>query len=300
MTFVLTLASPRTAPGLDDDTLDAVRGALSSAGFQTDTPRWLDPGIACDVPVDTGDGAAVEAAKRQALGERPVDLCVQPTEGRRKALLIADMDSTMITVECIDELADFLDKKAEVSIITEKAMRGELDFEAALTERVRLLTGLGRDSLEKAYQERVTFTPGGAELVATMRAHGAFTALVSGGFTFFTDRVAEKLGFDWSQANELVFDQNGQSLSGDVKSPILGREAKRQALQSLLKQRDLDAGAALAVGDGANDLAMIETAGLGVAFHAKPRVAEQANARIDHGDLTTLLYFQGFTRDEFA
>jgi phosphoserine phosphatase len=228
----------------------------------------------------------------------PIDVCVVPVEGRRKALLIADMDSTIIQQECIDEMADILGLKPRIAAITERAMRGEIPFEAALTERLALLAGLAEGDLQRVFDERITLMPGAPTLVATMRAGGAFTALVSGGFSFFTSRVAAAVGFDVNRANTLeVVDGR---LTGRVVGPILGREAKLTALEHYRGEHGLAAAATMAVGDGANDLAMIKAAGLGVAYRAKPLVAEQAHAGIAHGDLRALLFLQGYARSEFV
>jgi phosphoserine phosphatase len=223
---------------------------------------------------------------------------VQPQAFRRKKLLLADMDSTMIEQECVDELADFAGLKARVAAITERAMRGEIEFEPALGERVALLKGLPVSVVDEVLKKRITPTPGGRELVATMRAHGAYTCLISGGFTLFTNAVAAMLGFQENRANELIV-ENGK-LTGGVREPILGRAAKLATLIELRESFDLDDIDTLAVGDGANDLDMIQHAGFGVAYHAKLAVAAVAAARIDHGDLTALLYAQGYRRDEFV
>jgi phosphoserine phosphatase len=245
-----------------------------------------------------GDLAALHAAAKAATEGLPVDFAVIPAEGRRKRLLIADMDSTIINVECLDELADFAGVKAQVSEITERAMRGELLFEGALRERVGMLKGLSTDALRACYDDRVRLNPGARTLVATMAAHGARCALVSGGFTFFTSRVAEAAGFHLNRANTLI-EADGK-LTGQVGDPILGKEAKLAALQEETAVLGLTPADALAVGDGANDLAMIEAAGLGVAYRAKPIVAAQAHAKVDHADLTALLYFQGYKAAEFV
>jgi phosphoserine phosphatase len=208
------------------------------------------------------------------------------------------MDSTMIGQECIDELADFAGMKAHVAAITERAMRGEIEFEPALRERVALLKDLPASAVDEVLAKRITLTPGGRELVATMRAHGAYACLVSGGFTLFTSAVAAKIGFQENRANELVV-RDGK-FTGEVKEPILGRAAKLATLVDLMESFDLDDIDSVVVGDGANDLAMIQAAGLGVAYHAKPAVAAAAAARIDHGDLTALLYAQGYRREEFV
>jgi phosphoserine phosphatase len=237
-------------------------------------------------------------AVKAAVGDRPVDFAVQPAENRRKRLLIADMDSTIINVECLDELADFAGVKDKVSEITERAMRGELAFEGALRERVGMLKGLSADALQACYDDRVKLNPGARTLVQTMAAHGARCALVSGGFTFFTSRAALAAGFHLNRANTLI--EDGGLLTGEVGDPILGKEAKLAALQEETAALGVTPAEALAVGDGANDLAMIEAAGLGVAYRAKPIVAAQAHAKVDHADLTALLYFQGYKAAEFV
>jgi phosphoserine phosphatase len=228
----------------------------------------------------------------------PVDICIQPVAGRRKRLLLADMDSTIINVECLDELADFAGLKAEISEITERAMRGELAFEGALRERVGMLKGLAASALQLAYDERVRLNPGARTLVRTMAKNGARCVLVSGGFTFFTTRVAEAAGFHANRANTLI--EADGALTGQVGEPILGKEAKLAALKEEAAGIGAPLSATLAVGDGANDLAMIDSAGLGVAYRAKPVVAAQADAKVDYADLTALLYFQGYCVDEFV
>jgi len=256
-------------------------------------------GIACDIAVPDGmEAASAEAALRDALSGLPLDLAVHPAEGRRKTILIADMDSTMIDQECIDELAAEVGLKDHVSAITRRAMNGEIAFEPALRERVALLKGLPLAVIDKVIAERITLTSGGRQLVATMRKHGAWTALVSGGFTLFTGPVAERLGFDEHQSNTLLAD--GGVLAGTVGDPVLGREAKADALRAIATRLGVTPADALAVGDGANDLAMIDIAGMGVALHAKPTVAAQARFRVDHGDLTALLYLQGYSSADFA
>ncbi len=246
-----------------------------------------------------GEGVAqVRAAAEAALAQTRVDLCAQPWDGRRKRLLIADMDSTIIGCECIDELADFAGVKDKVSEITERAMRGELDFEGALRERVAMLKGLPLGDLQRAYDERVRLNAGARTLVRTMSANGGRAVLVSGGFTYFTSRVAQAAGFADNRANTLI--EAGEALAGTVGEPILGREAKLAALREEAAGLGIELSQALAVGDGANDLAMIEAAGLGVAYRAKPIVAAQADAKVDHADLTALLYFQGYRAEEFV
>ena len=255
---------------------------------------WIDEGVAADIAFADAPDAA-----RAALGDLvSTDVVVQPNVGRRKKLLIADMDSTMITVECIDELADYAGIKDQVSAVTEAAMRGELDFEGALDARVALLAGLSEDVIEQCLAERVTIMPGAKALVRTMRAQGATAILVSGGFTRFAEPVAREIGFDRAVANRLLID-NGL-LTGKVARPIVGADAKLANLNAAIDALGIESFATLAVGDGANDLKMIEAAGLGVAYHAKPIVAAAAGARIDHGDLTTLLYAQGYSRAAWA
>jgi phosphoserine phosphatase len=244
------------------------------------------------------DLATAADAARDLVAGKPIDVAQVPLANRRKRLLIADMDSTMIEQECIDELADAVGIKAEVAAITARAMNGELDFTQALRTRVELLKGLPRARMEEVRRERISFAPGGRALVQTMKAYGAYTSLVSGGFTFFADFIGKRIGFDEAMANILDFD--GDVLAGTVSDPILGREAKLSRLQTLAAFHDIPLAATLAVGDGANDLDMIKAAGLGVALHAKPVVAAQAQVRIDHGDLTALLYLQGYADDEFV
>ena len=249
----------------------------------------------------TVPGEADEAARlrgRLATLAAPVDLAVLALDEGRKRLLISDMDSTIIGQECLDELADFADLKAEVSAITERAMRGELDFEGALTTRVAMLKGLGLDKLQATYEERITLNPGATTLVATMKAHGAETVLVSGGFTYFTSRVAAAAGFAAHRGNTLLDD--GTALTGEVGRPILGREAKLAALDEFAAARGIARADVVAMGDGANDLAMIKASGLGIAYHAKPVVAAEAHAAIEHTDLRAALFFQGYEATEFV
>ncbi len=252
---------------------------------------------ACDIPI-SGNPDGFVAAVRQALQSAAVDIAVVTALHRRKKLLIADMDSTLIEQECIDELADEIGFGKKVAAITERAMRGEIEFEPALRERVALLQGLPAAIVDTVLDTRISLMPGGRQLVQTMRADGAHASLVSGGFTLFASRIADQLGFDDFRANTLIVGPDGR-FTGEVEEPILGRDAKQQTLRSRLSEQGLEADNALAVGDGANDLAMIGLAGLGVAYHAKPAVRAQADAAIDHGDLTALLYLQGFHREEF-
>lgn len=258
--------------------------------------RWLNPGVAAEF--DMGTRPADFADAWSDLHGQALDLAIQPAAGRRKAILLADMDSTMIGQECIDELADMAGVGPRVAAITARAMNGELDFDGALTERVSLLAGLRDSVIADVLASRITLAPGGAELVATMRAHGGYAALVSGGFTAFTEAVAARLGFDEHRANTLLAE--GGVLTGRVAPPILGREAKVEALVRIAAARGLTPADVIAVGDGANDLGMIQMAGAGVALHAKPAVAAQAPIRIDHGDLTALLYLQGYAARDFV
>jgi phosphoserine phosphatase len=299
MTHVATLISDPAAAALDQAALARARNLLPAPG----EPRWLAANIAADLPFsppgENDNGARASAERlRERLADRPIDVVVQPNGGRRKRLLIADMDSTMIGQECVDELADKVGLKARVAAITERAMRGDIAFAPALRERVALLAGLPVATIADVIAERIRLTAGGRTLVATMRANGAYTCLISGGFTLFAERIAAMLGFDESRANKLVLGDG--RLAGKVEEPILGREAKLAALKDLTARLGLSPDATLAVGDGANDLAMLLAAGLGVAYHAKPLVAAQADARIDHGDLTALLYLQGYRREEFV
>lgn len=294
MPLIATLIANPADPALDDALLGKAAGSVEPAGPAT----TLAPGIAADLPLATASAGEAEAALRDAIGGKPVDVVLQDAASRRKRLLIADMDSTMIGQECIDELAAELGLKEHIAAITDRAMRGEIDFEPALRERVALLAGLNASVIENVIASRITLTPGATALVRTMKANGAYCALVSGGFTAFTSKIAATIGFDENQANELLV--AGGKLTGKVAEPILGREAKRERLETLVAARGLTLAQTMAVGDGANDLAMIELAGTGVAYHAKPKVAERADARIDHGDLTALLYMQGYRQAEFA
>ncbi|MCZ0734681.1 phosphoserine phosphatase SerB [Phreatobacter sp. AB_2022a] len=297
MAHVVTLVSHPARPAVDPAAVAAVTALLPDAGAAV----TLSPGIAVDIPFASPvavDKRALADRLRGALAGVPVDLFVQRAAERRKRLFLADMDSTMIGQECIDELADKVGVKAHVAAITERAMRGEIDFEPALRERVALLKGLPAAVVDEVIAERITLTPGGRTLVRTMRANGTYTALVSGGFTLFTGPVHAMLGFDEHRSNVLVVE--GGRFAGRVEEPILGREAKLAALLELRERFGLAPVETLAVGDGANDLAMIGEAGLGVAYRAKPKVAEAAGARIDHADLTALLYAQGYRDADFV
>lgn len=289
MTHILTLVADRTQTSLTPAVLARVRAAVR--GLE---PVILSPGEAADIPCPTPpDPAVIEAA----LEHLPIDAITTKARGRRKGLLVADMDSTIVTTETLDELAAYAGLQAEIAAITKRSMNGEIDFETALRERVRMLKGLRLDALEKTWSA-TKLTPGARELVATMRAHNATTALVSGGFTYFTGKVAAHLGFDVHRANTLIDD--GEALTGEVGSPVLDRHAKLEILTELAEARGLKMSATLAVGDGANDLAMLREAGLGVAFHAKPIVAAEAKAQVHHGNLRALLFAQGYKASQFT
>ena len=260
-------------------------------------PAWLSTGRAFDLAV-SGEPKAALAEARAAVGQMPADINVVATKGRRKRLLVSDMESTIISCECLDELADIAGIKPKIAAITERAMRGEIAFEGALKERVGLLKGLPVEALEEVWRDKVRLIGGASEFVTTMKAHGAKTLLVSGGFSFYTARVAAMVGFDAHQSNTLHIE--GDVLAGTVGEPILGREAKLEALERALTEFGLDPSEALAIGDGANDLAMIQRAGMGVAFHAKPMVAAAAGFAILHGDLRDVLYLQGYRDDEIV
>jgi len=295
MENVLTLMAP--ADGLDDSMLNRVRSALKDLGADTLSPSWLAKGRAADIPFGLLAPGQADAVARSVLNGAAVDVVAQETVNRRKKLLVADMDSTMVIGETLDELAAFAGLKEHIAAITARAMNGEIDFKAALRERVGLLKGLSADSLQKTF-EGMEYTPGAEKLVATMRANGAFAVLVSGGFRFFTSRVREHCGFDRDLANEMEIIDG--KLTGTVFDPILDRTTKVETLLAVAAERSLPLALSMAVGDGANDLEMIHAAGLGVAFHAKPVVAAEARARIDHNDLTALLYIQGYSDDDIV
>lgn len=289
--FVVTLLTNPETPVLERVTIESLRNAWGGGDA-----RWLDPGVAAEFDLEAMPQNRWEVW--EGLQALRVDMVVQKAEGRKKRLLIADMDSTMIRQECIDELADEAGVGARVADITARAMNGELDFEGALRERVGLLKGLPEPVIAQVLRGRITLMPGGPVLLATMKANGAYAALVSGGFTAFTSAVAVMLGFDENRANTLHI--AGGKLTGTVAEPILGKEAKLQALNEITARLGITAAEALAVGDGANDLPMLLAAGTGVALHAKPTVQAQCEVRVNYGDLTALLYLQGYSRDAFA
>lgn len=287
MQLALTLVSP------DPAALEQAASLLALA----ETPERLGP-EALDWSLRGDDPRVLQGQTAAKLAHLPVDVCVQRAHGRKKRLLLADMDSTIINVECLDELADYAGVKAQVAQITDRAMRGELAFEAALRGRVAMLKGLEVSVLQRCYDERVRLNPGARTLATTMSAHGARCMLVSGGFDFFTSRVAKAAGFKRERANRLIVEDG--RLTGQVAEPIIGREAKVECLRVESSVMEGGMSASLAVGDGANDLAMIQAAGLGVAYRAKPILSAHADAKVDHSDLTALLYFQGYRASEFA
>jgi len=289
--YVVTLLTAPSNPSLESALVENLRNAWG--GGDAD---WLAVNEAAEFAVEQIPSNFWDVW--ESLQAEGVDLVIQPTEGRRKKMLLADMDSTMIQQECIDELADEAGVGERVKDITARAMNGELDFEGALIERVGLLKGLPVTVIDKVLADRITLMPGGKALLATMKANGAYAALVSGGFTAFTAKVAAELGFDENRANTLL--THSDELSGDVGRPILGREAKVQALEEITARLGISEDEVIAVGDGANDLGMLTRAGAGVALHAKPSVAAQCNVRINHGDLTALLYVQGYKKAEFV
>lgn len=289
--YAVTLLTDPKNPALDLTTVEALRSAWGGGAL-----RWLSMGDAAEFLLEVVPSNLWGVwAGLQGQG---IDMIVQPVENRRKKMLLADMDSTMIQQECIDELADVAGVGDHVKAITAKAMNGELDFEGALKERVGLLKGLPESVIQRVIDERITFMPGGCALLATMKRDGAYCALVSGGFTAFTGYVSQTLGFHENRANTLLIEDG--KLTGAPGMPILGREAKVQALKDITARLGLAHDDVMAVGDGANDLGMLGLAGAGVALHAKPSVAAECDIRINHGDLTALLYIQGYAKSEFA
>lgn len=295
MNNVLTLIAGQGR--LDESAVSHVELTLRGAGAVVSPPEWLVYGVAVDLPFDSLEAADAVDLTYEAVEDAPIDAVAQPAAGRRKRLLVADMESTIIENEMLDELADEVGLRDHIAAITARAMNGELDFAGALRERVSLLAGLEEAALARA-SGKIRFTPGAHALVATMQRAGAYCALVSGGFSYFTGHVRDAVGFDMDQANRLEIEDG--KLTGKVIEPILGRDAKRERLRALAERRGIPLASTMAVGDGANDLDMLAEAGIGVAFHAKPLVARSAGVRIDHADLTALLYLQGYREEEIA
>jgi len=295
--YILTLIANPDNPVLTSSLVAQVASAVGC----TKSPQWLAPDIACDLlieEVQPFEPKIVLAIAHQLVATTAIDVAIQPCAHRRKRLLIADMDSTIIAQECIDELGAAFGLKSQIADITTRAMNGEFEFEDSLIRRVNLLKGLPQAALEEVFNTRISLNPGARELVATMRANGAYCALISGGFTYFTQRIAKITGFDFNDANSLIFDNS--LLNGEVTRPILGRESKLVALKKIRQERNLLKEDVIAVGDGANDLAMIQEAGIGVAYYAKPKVAEIADVAINHSNLTALLYLQGYNATEIV
>lgn len=295
---VATIISASQTVPLNEQELTSIVDLLQANGAIIEDVTWLRADVACDIYFAVLSIDDVKEMLSALLAPLPFDFIVQKTENRQKHLLISDMDSTMIQQECIDELADFAGLKDKISDITERAMNGELDFNEALTERVAMLKGLHEDVLVQAFNDKIDLMPGAKTLVATMKKHGAYCVLVSGGFTFFTQKVTEQVGFDVHEANQLLIED--QQLTGEVQHPILDKHAKVDALRYHSDMQSIAIDQTLAVGDGANDLPMLQTAGLGIAYHAKPSVRQQAAAKIDRCDLTALLYAQGYSYDQFV
>ena len=293
MDNVLTLIAGRGR--LDESCVSHVAATLQGAGADVAPPDWLSYGEAVDLYFQDIDRRDAVDLAYESIEDEPVDAVSQPRQGRRKQMLVADMESTIIENEMLDELAEEVGLREKIAEITAQAMNGALDFSGALRERVALLTGLEESALERT-KAKIRLMPGALELVATMHGDGAYCALVSGGFSYYTHYVRDRVGFDTDQANTL--DIHDGRLTGKVSEPILGRDAKRERLLSLATERRIPMAATLAVGDGANDLDLLAEAGLGVAFHAKPVVARNADARIDHADLTALLYLQGYRKED--
>lgn len=297
MTLVATLLVPLHGPPLTAETVEQAARALEAAGAQVGKRGWLCRERACDLHFDSIEPNAARAALSEVVASQPIDLCVQPSETRRKRLLVADMESTIIGQEMLEEMAEAFDLRERMAEITAQSMRGEIDFAGSLRERAAMLKGLPTAVMEEVAQ-RMTFNPGARTLVATMREAGAVTALVTGGFTLFADMVAKAAGFHLQRANHLTEEEG--KLVGEVAEPILGPDAKQEALLEFAAEQKIDLSETCAVGDGANDVPMVRAAGLGVAYRGKPPLREVADAHIDHGDLTALLYFQGYRADEFV
>ncbi len=296
MDSVLTLIGDPASSAVDPAFVEAAGAALAETGARVAPPDWLAPGIACDLAFGGVSLAVAGAAARARLDGAPLDLAAQPAAGRRKGLLVADMESTIIGQELVDELAEAAGIHDRIAAITARSMAGEIDFTSSLHERVGLFAGLPRDTLTRV-AARITFNPGARSLVRTLRAGGAHTALITGGFTCFAEAVARDCGFDEIRGNKLLID--GDRLNGKVGEPILAPDSKLAALTELAERHGLTVVASAAIGDGANDRDMVRAAGMGVAYRGRPVLLRAAQFRIDHGDLTALLYLQGYRRDEF-
>ncbi|MFT6581476.1 MAG: phosphoserine phosphatase SerB [Alphaproteobacteria bacterium] len=297
MDNILTLIANPQRRDLDAAPIETALAALKSANATVAAPVWLASGVAVDAPFSNLSPEQAQGVVKQALSGAPFDVVAQPVANRRKQLLVADMESTIIENEMLDELAVEIGASAEIAAVTARAMNGELDFDDALQARVALFAGLEAAALERG-MAKIRIMPGAESLVRTMRANGAYCALVSGGFTYYTSEICNRIGFDIDQAN--ILEVEGGVIKGTVTKPILGRDAKRDALNRFCTELNITTASAMCVGDGANDLAMLAAAGAGVAFHAKPIVAEQARINIDNGDLTALLYLQGYRQSEFV
>ncbi len=296
MEIALTLIAPSSKPLVNQTTLSTIKKALEASGAEIGNEQILNGSVSRRIELSATDISALHGPMSRSIDGLPIDYALLPALRNRARLLIADMDSTIIQCECLDELADLAGCGDAVSAITERAMRGELDFEGALRERVKMLTGLPEKTLQETYQKRINLMSGATALVSTMKENGAITALVSGGFTYFTSRVATETGFELNFGNTLEIEDG--VLTGNVVDPILGRAAKLETLERICSENRLNVVDAIAVGDGANDLAMIQRAGIGVSYHGKPVVEQGADIAIRHTDLTSLLYIQGYTQDE--
>ena len=296
MDNVLTLVSKPDLT-IGDDLVDKVSHVITARGGKTERKDWLAKGKAIDFVFTGAPADEVETSARQQLGSVAIDVLAQPVANRRKKLLVADMDSTIVEGETLDDLAALVGIGEKIAAITARAMNGEMNFEDALHERISMLAGV-HVSIMQTTADELRLNPGAETLVRTMSANGAYTALVSGGFRFFTQRVADQIGFDFNRGNQLeIVDEH---LTGNVIKPIVTKDVKVETLNQLAQEKSISAADAVTVGDGANDLPMLQAAGLGVAYHAKPVVVAEAQARVEHGDLTTLLYYQGYSEQEFV
>lgn len=298
MQNVITIISNPEDIKLDEGFINKIFIQLEKKAAKVASFKWLSIGEACDIFFEGGDTKALLERLKEKFVDVKVDFIIQKAENRRKKMLISDMDSTIINQECIDELADVLGIKEKISHITERAMNGELDFKAALRERVSLLKGLKEEDLQKVYDRQISLMDGAKQLVTTMRAHGGFCVLVSGGFTFFTDRIAGQVGFDKNEAN--ILEIKDGKLTGNVIEPILDKDTKLKFLNQYAEKLGITVDDVLAVGDGANDLPMLLGAGLGIAYHAKPVVCAQAKFEVVHTGLKSLLYAQGYKEEEIT